>query len=456
MPVTNTRTWITPIAAVLLAACATGHDGDVNVGGGQSPDPVVLDIPIAYIRGPLPEDLTDLDDLDVRELETFEAGADVWLRDRAAPDVPEHNITERVTNGEWDVRDIDASYDGNKLIFSMRMPLIPGADDDEQPKWAIWEYDRTTDDLHRVIQSDIVADEGHDVAPHYLPDGRIVFSSTRQRTSKAVLIDEGKPQFSAQDEDQNEHAFDLHVMNADGSGIRQISFNQSHDLDPDVLDDGRIVFSRWENASGSSIHLYTVNPDGSDLQLLYGANSHATGTGGAVPGPAGPGTTEVQFLQPRPMEDGRVLALLKPFQGSDQGGDPVAIDTDCLRRERPGRPRQPRSPGPGAGAPVRQRRAHRSRPLAGRALLVGLPASRRHRPPADDLDPVPAQRHRRPHPALHAREPRGCDPDSRASFIWCVAFRPARRNAAAGAARRPRASATRKSCRSPRARPCPP
>ncbi len=320
MPVTNTRTWITPIAAVLLAACATGHDGDINVGGGQSPDPVVLDIPIAYIRGPLPEDLTDLDDLDVRELETFEAGADVWLRDRAAPDVPEHNITERVTNGEWDVRDIDASYDGNKLIFSMRMPLIPGADDNEQPKWAIWEYDRTTDDLHRVIQSDIVADEGHDIAPHYLPDGRIVFSSTRQRTSKAVLIDEGKPQFSAQDEDQNEHAFDLHVMNADGSGIRQISFNQSHDLDPDVLDDGRIVFSRWENASGSSIHLYTVNPDGSDLQLLYGANSHATGTGGAR---ARPG---------RPRHDRGAVPAAAP-----DGGRPGARAPEAVPGIRPGR-----------------------------------------------------------------------------------------------------------------------
>lgn len=330
MFVTNTRTWTLPIAAVLLAACATGHDGDVNVGSGQSPDPVVLDIPIAYVRGPLPEDLADLDDLDVRELETFAAGADVWLRDRAAPSVPEHNITERVTNGEWDVRDIDASYDGTKILFSMRMPLIPGAMDSEQPTWNIWEYDRTTDTLRRVIQSDIVAEEGHDVAPHYLPDGRIVFSSTRQRTSKAVLIDEGKPQFSAEDEDQNEHAFVLHVMNADGSGIRQISFNQSHDLDPDVLDDGRIVFSRWENASGSSIHLYTAKPDGSDLQLLYGANSHATGTGGAATDPVGPGTTEVQFLQPRPMEDGRVLALLKPFQGSEQGGDPVAIDTDAF------------------------------------------------------------------------------------------------------------------------------
>ena len=340
MRVTNTTSRILSLAAIALAGCATGHDGDINIGGGQSPDPVVLDIPVAYVRGPLPEDLTDLEDLDARELETFvpgadvwlrdraapdvpehnitervtgglwdvrenetfSPGADVWLRDRAAPDVPEHNVTERVTGGTWDVRDLDASYDGTKLIFSMRMPLIPGADDEDQPRWAIWEYDRTTDDLHRVIQSDIVADEGHDVAPHYLPDGRIVFSSTRQRTSKAVLIDEGKPQFAAQDEDQNEHAFVLHVMNEDGSGIRQISFNQSHDLDPDVLDDGRIVFSRWENASGSSIHLYTVNPDGSGLKLLYGANSHATGTGGAPTAPAATGTAEVQFLQPRPMD----------------------------------------------------------------------------------------------------------------------------------------------------------
>ncbi|MBM2853243.1 MAG: hypothetical protein HW417_171, partial [Steroidobacteraceae bacterium] len=211
-------------------------------------------------------------------------------------------------------------FDGNKLVFAMRMPLIPGAMDSEQPKWTIYEYDRPTDTLRRVIASDLVAEEGHDVAPNYLPDGRIVFSSTRQRQSKAVLIDEGKPQFAAQDEDRNEHAFVLHVMNPDGTIIqqiiRQISFNQSHDMDPAVLADGRIVFSRWENASGSSIHLYTVNPDGSGLELLYGANSHATGTG----------TTDVQFLQPRPRPDGSIVALLRSFDDTELGGDPVSID----------------------------------------------------------------------------------------------------------------------------------
>ncbi len=313
MPVTLMQSRITLLAAIVLAAtgCSTGHGGDVNIGGGQQPDPVVLDFPIAYVKGPLPDGTED-----VRELETFQAGSDIWLRDRAAPDSPERNLTFAITGGLWNVRDIDVSFDGNKLIFAMRMPLIPGAMDSEQPTWNIYEYDRPTDALRRVIASDLVAEEGHDVAPHYLPDGRIVFSSTRQRQSRAVLIDENKTPFAAQDEDRNEHAFVLHVMNADGSGMRQISFNQSHDMDPAVLADGRIVFSRWENASGSSIHLYTVNPDGSRLELLYGANSHATGTG----------TTDVQFLSPRTRPDGSIVALMRPFADTELGGDPVSID----------------------------------------------------------------------------------------------------------------------------------
>jgi hypothetical protein len=69
-----------------------------------------------------------------------------------------------------------------------------------------------------------------------------------------------------------------------------------------------------------------VNPDGSGLELLYGANSHATGTGGPPTAAAIPGAAQVQFLQPRPMENGGVVALIKPFQGTEQGGDAVTID----------------------------------------------------------------------------------------------------------------------------------
>jgi hypothetical protein len=301
------------LVAITLAACSSGVQGGVNIGSGQAPDPVVLDFPIAYVKRALPTGTEDL-----RELRTFQGGADVWLRDRAAPAATERNLTSAITGGEWDVRDLDVSFDGGKLVFAMRAPLIEGAEESEQPTWNIYEYDLASDSLRRVIASDLLAEEGHDVAPHYLPDGRIVFSSTRQRQSKAVLIDEGKPQFSALDEDRNEWAFVLHVMNADGSGIRQISFNQSHDLDPSVLPDGRIVFSRWDHASGSAIHLYTVNPDGSGLQLLYGANSHDTGTDAST----------IEFTSPRARPDGRVVTLIRPFGDTELGGDPIAIDTD--------------------------------------------------------------------------------------------------------------------------------
>ncbi len=162
----------------------------------------------------------------------------------------------------------------------MRAQFIEDADEEDQPTWNIWEYDTTARVLRRIITSDTTAEEGHDITPHYLPDGRIVFTSTRQRQSRAILVDENKPQFAAQVEDGEEQpAFLLHVMDADGSNINQITFNQSHDLNPSVLNDGRIVYTHWEQAlAGSQMDLYSINPDGSDRQLLYGAHSHETGT----------------------------------------------------------------------------------------------------------------------------------------------------------------------------------
>ena len=159
----------------------------------------------------------------------------------------------------------------------MRGPLDEDQDEEDPPTWGIWEYDIATRCLHRVIVSDTIASEGNDVAPA-LPSGR----------PHRVLLDapapvaghparRGQAGFEAQTDDGSESAFVLHVMNADGTDIHQISFNQSHDLAPSVLANGRVLFSRWDGAPGRGIHLYTSNPDGTDLQLLYGAHSHHTG-----------------------------------------------------------------------------------------------------------------------------------------------------------------------------------
>jgi hypothetical protein len=304
-------------ACAAIAACTSSEGGGSSAGpaGGQSPDPVVLDFPIAYVKRPVPtgDDLSP----DVRRLVGFQPGADLYVRDRASPSSAEVNVTAAVTKGRGDVRDVEPSFDGRKLVFALHEPPVEGVAPEDQPNWDVWEYDLGTRSLRRVFASDTVAREGEDVAPHYLPDGRIVFSSTRQRQGKAILLDEGKPQFAALEESGDEPAFVLHVMNADGGDIRQLSFNPSHDLDPSVLDDGRIVFSRWDRAPGhDEISLYSMRPDGHDLQLLYGARSHETGTDGG----------EIHFLDPRQMANGKLLVRAQPFEAPDLGGQLLEVD----------------------------------------------------------------------------------------------------------------------------------
>ena len=292
----------------------TGCIGDAA----QTPDPVVVDNPVAYVKRPVPLDNTEQpEQLDVRHALTFNAGGDLYVKDRASPGAAERNLTFDYTDGLGDVKDVEVSYDGTQLLFAMRAAEIEGADEEDQPTWNIWKYDFTTDELAPVMGSEIIREAGQDVAPQFLPDGRIVFASTRQRTSAAILLDESKPQFAYFDEDRDEPALVLHVMNNDGSNIKQVSFNQSHDFDPVMLRSGRILYSRWDNAgSRSGMHLYSMNPDGTALRIVYGAHSHATGTNNAT----------VQFIQPRELDNGKLLALALPMTGTFSGGDLIEID----------------------------------------------------------------------------------------------------------------------------------
>ena len=304
--------------AAALAACGGSGDG-VSIGTGQDPDPVIVDFPIAYIKAPIPvDDNGAFQQRDLREQITFDFGADLYFRDRAAPSAEAINITAEVSQGLAAIRDVEIDFDGSRLLFAMRVPFDPNVDEEDLPTWNIWQYTFETAELKRVISTDLSAEIGHDIGPKYLPDGRIVFSSTRQTQSQAVLLDENKGGFPAQDEDDNEHAFNLHVMDADGNNVRQISFNQSHDLDPSVLANGQVVFSRWDNnGRNNAVNLYRMNPDGSSLELLYGQQSHDTGTSGST----------IQFMQPRQVDDGRIMVLARPFTNTDGGGELVLIDT---------------------------------------------------------------------------------------------------------------------------------
>jgi hypothetical protein len=319
--------------AVVFAACGGGDPGDdrVTLGTGQngnvSTDPANVDFPVFYVKRPVPDSTdTNLQPSNVLEIRQFEPGADLYMRTSASPSATETNLTTQLTKDLGDVRDVDVSFDGKKVIFAMRFPFDPDADEDELPTWNIWEYDIPTKTLRRVIADPVVAEQGNDRFPHYLPNGNIIFSSSRQKTSQSVMLDENKPGYQALDENRNEFASVLHVMDANGNNLRQVSFNQSHDLDSAVLPNGQVVFSRWDGATNTDhVDLYRMNPDGSDMELFYGKQptTHASGTNAA-----GTNNNLIQFLSPRPLANGRILSLVRPMTGTEDGGDLISIDAN--------------------------------------------------------------------------------------------------------------------------------
>jgi hypothetical protein len=321
-----------PTVLMLLCGYLMGCGGDQILTAEQAPDPVVEDVPVVYIKRPAPldEDAV-LVAQDLRIPNDFLPGAQLFIKPRASVSALQKNIsdsaffteqeilaaTETAPLAGYDVKDLSVSYNGNRLLFAMRAPEIEEADDDEQPSWNIWEYDLSTDTLSRVIKSDLDAGFGQDTSPTYLPDGRIVFSSTRQQANQALLLDEGKPQYQGLDEDRDEIASTLHVMDADGSDIQQISFNQSHDLNPIVHSSGKILFSRWDNvANNNSINIYQMNADGSGLEIVYGRHSHNSDLSNDA----------LQFTQLTEQPNGQLLAALRPFVSNSWGGEYVNID----------------------------------------------------------------------------------------------------------------------------------
>jgi len=318
------------LGTYLLMACSLGESTDIS--SGSNSDPVVAEHPVAFIKRPLPlNDDNEIEGDDLAEPSLFVPGAVLYIKNSASPSAGSNDISSIAfsdpvflnDDGEllYDVKDLNVSYDGKKLIFAMRAPDIEGADDEDQPKWNIWEYDQELSSLRRIISGNDTAESGHDISPSYLSDGRILFTSTRQSRSRAILLDEGKGQYAAQDEERDSDAFVLHVMDDDGSGIEQITFNQSHDINPTVLESGKILFSRWDNAgqtSNNGLNLYQINPDGSELTYMYGRHSHDTGTQG----------TQVQFVKPRELENGNIIVQLREFETENFASQPTAVNVN--------------------------------------------------------------------------------------------------------------------------------
>jgi len=118
-------------------------------------------------------------------------------------------------------------------------------------------------------------------------------------------------------------------MNADGTGIHQISYNPSHDIDVSLLGKRtHHVGARWDNTpgrtGGSAIHLYSSNPTVptcSCSTVPRATNTMQQQSRRCRHLPQGEECT-VQFRQhAAACQNGNVLAVLRPITGADFGGN---------------------------------------------------------------------------------------------------------------------------------------
>ena len=110
-------------------------------------------------------------------------------------------------------------------------------------------------------------------------------------------------------------------MEANGTNVKQISFAQSHEFNPSVLLNGKILFTRWERTGNrDAFSLYTINPDGTGLDTYYGAHSHD------------PSNSERAFLDAKEMQGGGILSILtsynRPYTTLPDPADPDNRDAD--------------------------------------------------------------------------------------------------------------------------------
>lgn len=202
------------------------------------------------------------------------------------------------TLGAGVYRDPEISWDGKRVLFAFK-----GEKDGDTSIYEIGINGRNLRRLTTPGQAGVIActeqpppralGKGrHDISPCYLPDGRIVFTSTRQASRVPCF---------------NSEVDFLHVMNADGSGIHSISVNNVTEFDPAIMSDGRILYGRWEYVDKTALYmqsLWTCNPDGTEETAFFGNNM----------------ARPTAFLDARPVPGTHlVVASLTPHNGQSVG-----------------------------------------------------------------------------------------------------------------------------------------
>jgi formylglycine-generating enzyme required for sulfatase activity len=211
------------------------------------------------------------------------------------------------------VGDVDLDWDAWRMLFSM--PAAGG-------RWQVHEIAADGSGLRQlplITERDV---DNYDAC--YLPDGRIMFTST------APFV--GVPCVTG-----SSHVSNIYLYDPANGGIRRLTFEQDHDWCPTVLPNGRVLYLRWEYSDIPhfvSRILFHMNPDGTEQMEFYGSNSYWPNS--------------VFYARPVPGSSTRFVGVVSGHHDTARLGELVLFDAAAGKREAAGAVQRI----PGRGKPV--------------------------------------------------------------------------------------------------------
>jgi len=182
------------------------------------------------------------------------------------------------------VRDPQVHYDGRRIVFAYR-------------KGGSSHYHLYEIEVDGTGLKPLTGGPWDDIEPTYLPDGRIMFVSSRCKRWVNCWLTQ---------------VATLYLCEADGSGVRIVSSNNEHDNTPWPMPDGTVLYTRWEYVDRSQVHyhhLWSINPDGTGQMTFFG-NLH-------------PG---VVMIDAKPIPGtSEIVSIFSPGHGRREHAGPVTL-----------------------------------------------------------------------------------------------------------------------------------
>ncbi len=201
----------------------------------------------------------------------------------------------------------DLSFDGKRIVFAYADHTRPR----ELRQFFLYEIAVDGTGLRQITGTDgdpltgadgrmAVLSEG--AAACYLPDGGFAFISTRNQGGvRCHMGGRYCPTFL------------LYRCDADGSGVRQLSFGEANEWDPMMMPDGQVIWMRWDYINRPVIPtfgLWTTRPDGTAAAHYFGSYT---------PNPC-------RICQPRPVPGSHKIVATTAGHHTIQAGSLILID----------------------------------------------------------------------------------------------------------------------------------